>query len=371
MEDILRDKKVAIVHQSFWFFRGAERMIADTLELFPDADIFALFGDEKLMKSKFAGHKVKWSWLQKLPFIKKLYRISIPLWPVIFETFDLEEYDLVISFSSSFAKGIVTKLNTKHLSIVFTPPRYFWDLSRWYYEAAPGWRRPFMYLLYTPLRMWDVLASERADKTYGISEFVNKRISKYYGHDADGIIYPPVHLDRCYSADEREDYYLAISPFEEHKNGDLLVKVAVELNLPLKVIGGGNLDKKIKNSLKGHDNVELLDWVDDDAKHELLSKAKGLLYMGVEDFGIVPVEAMASGCPVIAYGKGGALETVEDRVGGVFFDELTVEAVKAALDSAESIIWNSKSMRESVEKFDIGRYKEELSQVVKELISEK
>lgn len=347
-------KRVAVVHQSLWAMRGAERLLKTSLEVLPDADIYILFGSRALLSKKFPGRRVKVSWLNRLPFIKKYYRITMPLWPFIYRSWDFSKYDLVVSFSSAFAKGITAK---RHISVIMTSPRYLWDLSRWYVEAAPLWRRPFMWVLYTPLRIWDVYSSQFAHKVVAISEFVAKRYKKYYGREVDGVIYPPVDLSRCKVGEDRADYYLAVSPFEEHKRGDLMIEIAQAMGFKLKIIGEGNLSGRYKRMIDSSEGaIEILGWVSEKEKYDLLSKAKGLLYLGVEDFGIVPVEAIASGCPVLAYRKGGVLETVQDEISGIFLDDLTMDSIREGLVKMERVEWDRKAMRKSVMKFSKKNY---------------
>lgn len=345
--------KIAIVHQSLWKMRGGERMVKMVADALGNIDIYTLFGDPKVVKSDFSAHKIHFSWLRYIPFIKYLYRYSIPLWPFIFPYLKLDDYDLVISFSSSFAKSIRTL--GKHIAIIFTPTRYLWDLSEIYYKAAYWMRRIPMFLFYTPLRIFDVNSAQSPDKMYAISDYVARRINKYYGRSIDGIVYPMIEVPKSVWEgrlhNQRENFYLSISPFEENKGGNKVFEVAVKFNLDLKVIGGGNLLDKYLKKYGHYPNIEFLGYVNDATKWRYLSRAKGLLMLGIEDWGTVQLESNSAGCPVIAYAKGGVLENIRNGVGGCLVDGLDETSLSHAFSELGSKKWSHMDMKDSVEKF--------------------
>jgi glycosyltransferase involved in cell wall biosynthesis len=352
---LYKDKRVAFVHQSFWKMRGGERMVKSYYDELPNAEVYALFGDRSLVNQEFGKGKVKFTVLQYIPFIKYLYRYSIPLWPFVFRFWNFKNYDLIISFSSSFAKGVKTDGKTKHWAIVMTPPRYLWDLSSQYYKAAHWLRRIPMFLFYTLLRIFDADSAGNPDRMIAISKFTAKRIQKYYGRTPDEIIYPPVDVPKSVwekaGTSEREDYFIAISPFEENKGGEKLFEMAKECGFKLKVIGGGNLLQIIKKKYGNCGKIEFLGAISDDSKWEYYLNSSGLLMLGVEDLGTIQMESVAAGCPVIAYGRGGVLETLSEGVNAVFIDKVNVEAVNKVVIECQESDWDIKEMQESIKDF--------------------
>jgi len=352
-----KNKKVAFVHQSFWSMRGGERMIKSYFNELPDTDIFALFGKRKLVNNEFGKLKVKFSILQYIPFIKYLYRYSIPLWPFVFRLWNFKKYDLVISFSSSFAKSIKIEGETKHWAVIMTPPRYLWDHSIEYYKAAYWIRRVPMFLFYTLLRIFDADSAGKPDRLIAISKFTAKRIQKYYGRTPDEIVYPSVDVPKKMwnagnkNVQNKKDFFLAISPFEENKGGERLFKMAKEVGFKMKVVGSGNLFPEIFRKYKYCKNIYFFKTVDDEQKWELLSNSLGLLMFGIEDLGTIQIEAISVGCPVIAYNKGGVLDTLSDGVNSILIDDVTSDEVNKAILKCNSTNWNLKKMRESVNEF--------------------
>ncbi|GAB4162823.1 MAG: glycosyltransferase family 4 protein [Candidatus Dojkabacteria bacterium] len=367
----LNSLKIAVVHQSYWSERGQERLLKAVLELVPLAQLFLLFGDKELIAQKLARDNVHFSWLQKLPFIKRFYRYTLPLWPLAYEMFDFKEYDLVISLSSSFAKGVVTGPFTKHISIITTPTRYLWDMSSEYYKASDSIKKKVMKLFYTPLRIWDILSARRPDKIIAISNFIKQRILKYYRIEAATVIYPPVEYEAISQKTlKKEDFYIAISPFEENKRGDLIIQLAQKTGIKIKLLGNGSQFKKLKAAAKGYPNIEFVGWVSDEAKHNLMKQAKGLIYPGIEDFGIVPVEAIYCGCPVLAFAQGGALESVVDGKTGVFIYEQSVEALEEGLERLKGLKFDLNMMQASVAKFAKSKFLNQFEQFIKSELRE-
>jgi glycosyltransferase involved in cell wall biosynthesis len=363
-EDLKLDGlKVAIVCDWLTDYAGAERVIYEMHQLFPNAPIFTTLYDRRKCKV-FKDADVCESALRFIPFARKVHRLIFPLMPGVFERMDLSEYDVVLSSAHSAAKGVITKPETLHVSYCHSPMRYVWDRSHSYQK---GFRlfallsvltRPILH----KVRMWDRLAAERVDRFVVNSAYIGRRVRKYYGRESE-VIHPPVDLSFFRPGDGERDYYLAVGRLIPYKRFDLVVEAFNKMGKPLKIVGVGPDAAKLK--LKGGKNVEFVGKVTDDELHELYQGAKALIFPQLEDFGIVPLEAMASGAPVIAYGAGGALETVKDGVSGLFFKEQTVDALVDAVERFEAMAkkdeaWDSKNVADSVSDFASARFKSEL-----------
>ena len=362
---INKDLKVALVFENLFSWGGAAVVNQQFVELFPDADIYSLFGKQSFSDKYFNGKKVKISFLNRLPFPNKLHTYYLPLWPVAIETFDLSEYDLVISSSHSVAKGCITSQNSTHISYVHSPMRFLWDLKDIYSKHG---------ILKAPIlnyiRMWDVASSSRPDRVVTISDFVNNRCKRYWGREADMIIHPPVHFydGELIPHSKRGDYFVVGAPFAENKGGRFVVECAIELGFNLKVIGKSRGFKRLKRLAKGSRNIQFLGVISEEEKWSVMSKAKGFLATGIEDFGIFPVEAMSCGTPVLALRRGGYLDTVKEGVNGVFFSNYKVEDFKSGIQRLKEKEWDVKEVRESVKHFSTERFKREVEEYVRNSI---
>lgn len=343
--------KVAIVHDYLNQYGGAERMLEIFCELFPQAPIYTIFYDEHATGHVFKGREIHTSFLQKIPLAGKYHR-NFPLFmPLAVEQFDLSYFDLVISNSASFAKGVVTKPNTFHISYCMTPTRFLWDDSQRYAkESGYSWLTkklipPFLGYL----RVWDVEAAFRVDKFVAISNFVKKRIKKYYRCDSQ-VLYPAIDVGKYFIADKIGDYFLMVGRLVPYKKFDLAVRVFNATGLKLKIVGDGPERPRLKKIAKG--NIEFLGIVSDYKMPELYSRARAIIFPQEEDFGLVPVESMASGRPVIAYAGGGALETVIDGQTGIFFWEQTEISLAEAIGKFEQTGFDPMLIRKHAEKFD-------------------
>ena len=371
----LKDLKVAIVHEWIYKIVGSERALDSLCEIFPQADVYLMFGD--LENAKFKENvkylpkaNIKYSWMNKIPGLKKFYRYTYFLWPFVVESYNLNDYDLVISSSHSTAKGVITPIEVPHICYMYTPMRYAWDQASLYFnkENFSWWKRLVIPIFLYFLRMWDIASNNRIDHLIVISEFVNKRVRKYYKRNADAVIYPIVDVHKAKVIEEKEDYFVCLNPFEPNKGGRTIIKAAMELGINLKLIGSGSLKKELMELSKDYKNIEYLDVPTDEEKLEIFGKAKALIFGGIQDFGIVPVEAQACGTPVIALGKGGALETVIDGKTGVFYKEDTVESLIQGIKDFEVLnkkgAFNAQNIRKHAEKFSrdvfINRFKEEI-----------
>lgn len=296
--------RVAIIHDWLTGMRGGERCLEIFCELFPEADLFTLLHVPGSVSSAIGQMSIRTSFIQRLPFAKKRYRSYLPLFPMAVERFNLKGYDLILSCSHCVAKGVIPPPDGLHISYTLTPMRYAWDMYGEYFgERGRLWIPFFMHYL----RMWDVTSSERVDHFVCISNHVKNRIKKYYRREAE-VIHPPVEIRRFRLRDEKEDFFLIVSSLVPYKRVDLAVESFNRLGYSLRIIGSGPEEKRLR-AMAGP-KVEFFGWQPDAAVADCYSKCRALIFPGEEDFGIVPLEAMASGRPVIAFGRGGALETV-------------------------------------------------------------
>ncbi len=321
--------RVAYVHDWLITRAGSEKVLDEMLRAIPADKVYTLFyKEENFTASQVSKFPVEASFLNRLPGVHRYYRNLLPLMPLAVESFDLSGYDLIISSSHAVAKGVVPHPEQVHVSYVHTPMRYAWDMAYEYLRGVGGVKRFIAQVFLSYMRVWDYATSSRVDLFLANSRFVAKRIKRYYGRDAE-VVYPPVDVHRFRLSGEVEDYFITISRMVPYKKVDLIVRAFSDLGIPLLVIGDGPDMGRVK-SLAGR-NVELLGKVEDDVLVDLLSKARGFVFAAYEDFGIAPVEAMASGVPVIAYGRGGVVESVEEGVSGLFFYEQSVESIKEAV----------------------------------------
>ena len=332
-------------------------------ELFPNAPIYTLLYDEDATGHVFRGCEIHTSFLQRLPLIKKFHRLLPFLMPIAVEQFDLSYYDVVISNSASFAKGVITKPRTRHISYCLTPTRYLWDDShRYLAEASYPWLfKKLIPLFLNYLRIWDFEASLRVDQFIAISNFVQKRIKKYYSRDAE-VIYPALDCSKYQIGDVISDYFLMVGRMVPYKKFDLAVKVFNATGQKLKIVGDGPEFKHLRKIAKS--NIEFLGLVSDFDMPKLYSHSKAVIFPQEEDFGLVPLEAMASGRPVIAYRGGGAMETVIDGENGIFFDKQTEIDLVQAIGRFEYTYWDAQKIRAHALKFDKEVFKQEFSELL-------
>ena len=333
--------KVAIIHEWLLVEAGAEKVLGEILQLFPEADLFCLLDYLPTQERGFIGHRItKTSFIQKLPFAKDKYRLYLPLMPLAVEQFDLSPYDLVISNNYTVAKGVITGPDQLHISYIQSPMRYAWDLQFQYLRQANlerGIRSWLARWVLHKMRLWDSRTAQGVDHYIANSKFIARRIKKVYGRSAT-VIHPPVDTDYFTPGkDEREEYYLTVSRLVCYKHIDILVKTfSLMPERRLIVIGGGPEEERLK-ALAGN-NVTMLGHLKTEEVRDYMRKARAFLFAAEEDFGIVPLEAQACGTPVIAYGRGGAKETVvtfDNKSGqpatGLFFPTQQPESVVEAI----------------------------------------
>ncbi len=324
--------RVAIVHYWLVGMRGGEKVVEALCEMFPQADIFSHVYDASAVSEEINKHIVKTTFIQRLPAAKRHYQSYLPLMPLALDQLDLRDYDLVISSESGPAKGVIVGPDTRHICYCHSPMRYVWDMYH-DYRGGAGWLKKLMMPpLVHYLRMWDRLSADRVDQFIANSHFVASRIEKFYRRKAE-VIHPPVNVDDFEIKDKTDDYYLFLGQLVSYKRPDLAIKAFNQSGRKLVVIGEGEMADELRE-IAGN-NIELLGRQPFSVIRDYLSRCRALIFPGVEDFGIVPVEAMASGRPVIAFRKGGSLETVVEGVTGLFFDEQTADGLNRALNRFE------------------------------------
>lgn len=380
--------RVAIVHDWLTGMRGGEKVLESFCELFPEADIFTLIHLRGSVSKIIEDRPIRTSFLQRLPFVKRHYRSFLMLFPLAIEGFDMRDYDMVLSSSHCVAKGILTNSSALHVCYCHTPMRYVWDQ---YYTYFGSDRKGLISRFLMPavahyLRMWDVASSNRVDYFVANSYHVANRIKKYYKRSAD-VIHPPVDCSLYRPLEDRRegDYYLIVSAFAPYKRIDIAVDAFEEMGLPLIVIGGGQEEEHIRKMAKKH--VQCIGWQSSESLKEYYNGCKALIFPGEEDFGIVPLEAQACGKPVIAFAKGGVLETVHgvypcynsttevaarqpETPTGVFFTKQTTASLTEAVRFFErhKDLFDPVLIRKHAESFDCLLFKERFKQYIEKLL---
>ncbi len=359
--------KVALVHDWLTGMRGGEKCLEVLCELFPEAPIYTLLHNKGAMSPLIESKRIVTSFIQHLPEKEKRYRQYLPLFPFAISRFDFSEYDVVISISHAVAKSIRVNKNTIHISYCLTPMRYIWDMYDDYFGKGKAnfVTRAAMKIIVPMLRRYDVATSSRVNYFIAISDFVKQRIQKNYGRDSE-IIFPPVDVDRFAASEQSDDFYLIVSALVPYKRVDLAVEVFNANGKRLIVAGTGPEMEKLKAMAKP--NIEFLGWRSDEELAQLYAGCKALIFPGEEDFGIVPLEAMACGKPVIAYGKGGALETVVDGNTGIFFNEQTISALQSAVEKLHSIQFHPQDIHNHSLQFSRYIYKQKMKDFIGEKI---
>jgi glycosyltransferase involved in cell wall biosynthesis len=355
--------KPAFVHEYLNQYGGAERVLQVLGAMLPDAPIYTTLYDEGLTGGVFREKTIRTSFIQKLPFARRYHHVYSPLMPLAIEQWDTSAFDTILSVSASFAKGVLTGSGTRHICYCLTPPRFLWDDSQRFVQQ---FRYPLPLKRLAPLalsylRIWDRQAADRVDEFVAISEHVSRRIEKYYGRKSR-VVYPPVNVSKFSVSEAPGTYWLMVGRLVAYKNFDLAIRAFNRLGWPLKIVGTGVEEKRLRR-LAGP-NVEFLGLVNDDELARLYGGAHAVIFPQEEDFGIVPLEAMASGRPVVAYRGGGATETVIDRITGVFFDEQTEESLVQAVDRASRMKFMPWVCRGQADRFDIPRFRETMFSIL-------
>lgn len=357
--------RVALVHDYLNQYGGAERVLEAFCQIFPQAPIYTLLYDKEKTGWAFEARRIRTSFLQKIPLLKSHHRPFLMLMPLAIEQFDLSQYDLVLSDSASYAKGVVTQPSSLHICYCHTPIRYAWDDSHKYIEefGYPGLVKKIIPFFMNYIRLWDEQAAQRVDEFIANSQFVAKRIKKYYHRDSK-VIHPPVKTNLFYLADQLDNYFLMAGRFLPYKRFDLAIEAFNQLGLPLKIIGDGPERRKLQRKAKG--NIEFVGLVSDDKLKDYYARCQAFIFPQEEDFGITAVEAMAAGRPVIAYQAGGALEIVQQGITGLFFKEQTAGHLIETLRKFKPTDFNPKLIREKAMEFDQERFKERIKEFIYE-----
>lgn len=353
---INKQTKIAIVTDWIWNTRGSEKMLDIILEEFPNAEVFALFGQTKNLTTlkNLSKRKVYYSKLNKLPFINKYYRYTYFLWPYFIEQFNFEKFDIVLSLSTSVAKGVITGINTKHICYMNSPMRYAWDLRNEYFNKRDFslWKRVVIPFFLHFIRIWDIQSNSRIDYLIASSRFISDRIQKYYKLKADAIIYPPVELEQNSNNEKRSDFYYFHSALEVNKGIMQTISAAIKYKFKLKISGKGSLTNMVKKMIKNHNNIEYLGWVDNKTRNKMYAKCKALIFPSIEDFGIVPLEANSYGTPVIALNYGGTKETIKHKISGILIENQEPESIYKGIVEFEKTLWNEKLIKKNAFRYD-------------------
>ena len=369
--------RVAIIHDWLYVLGGAERVLSDMLKCFPDADVFTLFNalpDED--RRKIGIKTIKTSFLHRIPGVAKYHRYMLPLMPLAIEQLDLSEYDLVLSSSYAVAKGVLSGPDQIHVSYVHSPMRYAWDLQHAYLRQSNmehGLKGALVRMLLGRMRIWDTRTANGPDRMLANSAFVARRIKKFYGREA-AVLNPPCEIKPWRGAAPRGDYFFAASRLVPYKNIHLIVEALSKApDLKLVIAGTGPEEARIK--ALAEPNVEFKGFVSDAEMRDLMAGARAFIFAAEEDFGIVPVEAQAEGTPVIALGRGGALETVRgsgEGQTGLFFEQPTPDAILEAVRRfiAQEEAFTREACRAQAERFSSEHFRAELQRHVAETIRE-
>jgi glycosyltransferase involved in cell wall biosynthesis len=361
--------KLAIVHDFLNQFGGAERVVSALNELYPEAPIFTSIYDERRLPENFRRMEIHASWMQHLPFVFQWFKAYVLLYPLAFESFDLSDYQVVLSSSSSFAKGVRKREGQLHICYCHTPMRFVWRYEDYVRrEALPEWLKTFLPFFLEPVKSWDLQNAQRVDFFIANSRMVAERIRKIYGRESV-IINPPVEGDFFRPSSIDRDYFLIVSRLNAYKRVDVAVEAFNELDLPLKIIGDGPDRKGLER--RARSNIEFLGRRSDFEVAKYLAECRALIFTGEEDFGIVPLEAMACGRPVVAYRAGGAEETVVEGKTGIFFEPQTSPALIQALKRFQFEVFDKNKIREHALQFDKKVFKQKIEGFVRTKYEEK
>lgn len=363
--------KIALVHEWLVFYAGGERVFESFTNIWKDADVFALvdFLNDEHRKIILKGKHAQTTFIQKLPFAEKKFRSYLPLFPLAIESLNFSKYDVIISSSHAVTKGVRKKPNQLHISYCHSPMRYIWDEAETYFEAAnlnKGLKKIVATKILNYLRKWDLKTAQRPDYLIANSNYIAEKLRRIYKRDST-VIYPPVDVDKFECVENKDDYYFVASRLVPYKKIDLIVEAFAQMpDKRLVIAGTGPELNKLKSNFLV--NVEFIGYQDEKSLKELMQKAKAFVFTAEEDFGIVVVESMACGTPVIALNKGGTAETVVDGKTGILFDNQNVEDIKNAVRRFESIedTFNHKEISEYTKKFSRKIFEEKIKQYVDE-----
>ncbi len=359
--------RVAIIHDYLNQYGGAERVLEVIHELFPHAPIYTSIYDPAAMPATYRSWDIRTSWLQRLPGWRRYFRNLFPLYPSAFEAFDLSGYDLIVSSSSAYAKGVIPASSAIHVCYCHTPMRFAWRTADYLAREGIGGIKGQVLALVLPwLRVWDVTTAVRVDAFVANSHEVAARIQRYYGRDA--VVIPPPVIMPVYEQAEPENFYLTGGRLVPYKRVDLAVRACTALGIPLVVFGDGRARPELE-AIAGP-TVRFVGRVDEARLRDLYRRCRAYITAADEDAGIQPVEAMAAGRPVIAYAAGGALETVVEGVTGRFFAEQSVASLQAVLARAAGDVWDAQAIRTHAEQWSYERFRARLADAIAQTISQ-
>lgn len=364
-----KELKVALVHDWLVSSGGAERVLETMHELFPDAPIYTLVYDEKKAPEWLKDCDVRTTYIQKWPGAKSHHKLLLSFMPKAWEALNLTEYDLVISSCASCSKGIMTRPDAVHICYCHSPIRYVWDMYYDYLQNAGAIKRFAMPHLIHKVRQWDFQAAQRVDYFIANSDFVAQRIRKYYRRESI-TIHPGTDTEEVTVIEGPEDYYLVVSRFVGYKRIDIAIEACNQLRKNLVIIGSGGEEEKHLKEIAGP-TIRFLGKVSDQEMKDYYSKAKAFLFPGMEDFGITPIEAMSAGVPVLAYGVGGATETVQDGDTGLFFHDQSTQGLVECIKKfeCEGVAFGRKKIHDYSKRFSTERFSRELLSFVREKTS--
>ena len=340
-------------------YGGAERVLEVVHDMYPQAPVFTSIYRPEALPTSYRSWDIRPSFLNRLPLIRRWHQALLPLYPLGFESLDLRGYDVVLSLTSAFGHGVITPAETQHVCYCLTPARFLWNYDSYIEREGLGrLARLALPPLVKGLRRWDRAAADRVDQFIAISSTVQQRIARYYQRDSE-IIYPPVATARHPSGGETEDYFLIVSRLVPYKRIDIAVGAFNALGLPLRIVGDGRDGAALRAMARP--NVAFLGYLSDEAVREQMARCRAFVFPGEEDFGIAPLEAMAAGRPVIAYGAGGALDTIEEGRTGLFFREPTPESLMEAVRELDRHAFDPAHLHRHAQQFGADRFRRELS----------
>ncbi len=362
---------IAIAHDFLLAFGGAERVLQSLTSMYPEAPVYTLLADPRIISRHFSNCEIRESFLAKFPnFLKRRHRWLLPLYPVAVEAFDLRDFDVVISSSGAWSKGIVTRLHTSHIAYVHSPMRYAWDENESYLRAI---RFPFFFrflgrMLLSYLRVWDRQSAERPDILLANSEYTRRRIEKYYRSSSE-VVYPPVTPPKEDVKHERKNYFLMVSRLTEAKKVGVAIEAFNKSALPLRIVGEGPMRRSLENIAK--QNITFYGFQNDEAMGRLYGGARALVHVAEEDFGLAMAEALACGTPVIAFDRGGARELVKPGVNGELFfaqtPEILSDGVRRFIEHEDR--YDREGMRQMMRGFSKERFQEKIRDAVNRVMS--
>ncbi len=359
--------KIAIVHDYLNQYGGAERIIEIFHEMFPEAPIYTSIYDPAALPPIFQTMDIRSSFMQRLPFVKRILPYYLPFFPMAFEQFDLREYEVVLSSTTAWGKGVITSPNCVHLCYCNTPMRFAWRYHDYMQDREIGsFTGKILALTLHPLRLWDAVSANYVDYFIANSYNIARRIAKFYRRESH-VIHCPVDCSNYRISDDVDEYYLIVSRLREYKRIDLAVQAFNQLKRPLVIIGEGSDRERLESMASEH--ITFLGRVSDEILQDYYARCRALIFPGEEDFGLTPVEVQASGRPVIAYARGGVLETVQEGVTGRLFYPQTPDALADAVRTFDITSVDPQAIRLHALQFDVSHFKEKIQAYLEECLS--